>query len=68
VIEQTVEYIRSEPVRVRAYSAIVLVAVYLCLKGYVQPSDVEFLTTLAALVLGVENARDKVSPARKRKR
>lgn len=61
-MDRIIDYIKTEPVRVRAYALILLVGGYLVLKGYVQPEDKEFIISLAALILGVERTRAKVSP------
>ena len=54
--------LKSEPVRVRLYSLAVLIATYLMARGYIQPTDLEFISGALLLVLGVETARAKVSP------
>lgn len=58
--------LKGEPVRLRLYGIVVLLAAYALAKGYVQASDLEFVSSLAALVLGVETSRAKVTPQSKR--
>jgi hypothetical protein len=57
-----VTWIKSEPVRVRLYTILALVAGYLLTKGYVHPEDYQFIVTVVASILGVEATRSKVSP------
>jgi hydrogenase/urease accessory protein HupE len=68
VIEKILSKIKSEPVRVRLYSIIAVVAVFALAKGYVQANDLEFILSLAALVLGVERSRAQVKPVAKRRK
>lgn len=67
MIEKIIAKIKSEPVRVRLYSILVAVAVFALAKGYVGPTDLEFVVTVGALVLGVERSRAKVRPVKRRK-
>jgi hypothetical protein len=64
-MNKLIEKLKSEPVRVRLYAVIAAVAAYLLIKGIVDASDVEFILTMAGLVLAVERTRAKVSPKRK---
>jgi len=59
---KAVAWIKSEPVRIRLYTILALVAGYLLAKGYVHPEDYQFIVTVVASVLGVEATRSKVSP------
>jgi hypothetical protein len=59
-----VAWVKREPVRVRAYGVAVLVAGYLLVRGYIGPTDKEFVLSLLGLVLGVERTRSKVTPER----
>jgi hypothetical protein len=63
MVEKIKALVAAEPVRVRVYSVVVLVAGYLLVRGVVQPTDVDFVGSLAALVLGVEASRAKVTPS-----
>lgn len=64
MIEQIIEKIKAEPVRVRIYSIVAVVAVYLVARGFVSVVDLEFILSLVALVLGVERSRAQVSPVK----
>lgn len=59
------ELLRNEPVRVRVYGITVLVAGYLFARQIITAADVQFYVGLAAIVLGVETSRAKVTPTRK---
>lgn len=63
-MDKLLSKLRSEPVRVRLYSLAVLCAAYLVTRGYIQPTDAEFIGGIALLVLGVEASRAKVSPTK----
>lgn len=62
MIAKIIAKVKTEPVRLRLYSIIGALAAFALLKGYVQVGDVDFILTIAALVLGVETSRAKVSP------
>lgn len=55
-------YLKSEPLRLRAYGAAVLVTGYLVARGILQPSDADFYVSVVAVIVGVESSRAKVSP------
>jgi hypothetical protein len=57
--------IKDEPLRLRLYSLAVLVLGYLVARGLVSPTDAEFIGGVIVVVLGVESARQKVTPAAK---
>ncbi|MGZ0151867.1 phage holin [Kribbella sp. WER1] len=63
MLKKILDKLRDEPVRVRLYAVVVLVAGYLLARGYVDATDYQFILSLVAAVLGVEAARSKVSPA-----
>lgn len=54
--------LQGEPVRLRIYSLVALVAVYLVARGVISVADMEFIVSVAGVVLVVESARSKVSP------
>lgn len=60
-----IEKLKSEPVRVRMYAVLTLIVGYLLAKGVVGSDDAAFIGAVAAIVLGVagvESARAQVSP------
>lgn len=57
---------RNEPIRVRLYSAVVLITGYLVARGVIDQVDATFVGALALIVLGVETARARVTPTEKR--
>jgi biotin synthase-related radical SAM superfamily protein len=61
-VNDTIEKLKQEPVRLRIYSVVAVVAAYLVAKGVISPADFEFIGGLAATVLAVETARSKVTP------
>ena len=65
-MDKVVEKIKSEPVRVRLYTLAALVALYLAGRGYISPTDADFIISVVGVVLAVETARAKVSPVAKR--
>jgi hypothetical protein len=65
LFNRVVAKLRQEPVRVRLYSVIVIVAGYALSRGYVAVTDYNFVLTVVAAVLGVEATRAQVSPTNK---
>lgn len=63
MVEKIKAVLKAEPVRVRVYSLAVVVSFYLLAKGLVSPTDVDFIGSVAALILGVEASRAKVTPS-----
>lgn len=61
-MDKILNKLKDEPVRLRLYSLVGLIALYLMSKGVISVDDVEFLVGLAGIVLAVESARAKVSP------
>lgn len=61
-MDRIINKLKTEPVRVRLYSIIGVIAGYLLVKHVVSPDDVEFIVTMAGLVLAVERTRAKVMP------
>ena len=61
-MDRIINKLKTEPVRVRLYSIIAAIAAYLLVRGIVSASDVEFILTMAGLVLAVERTRAKVMP------
>jgi hypothetical protein len=55
----------NEPLRLRVYTLAALVLGYLVSRHVLSPADVDFYLAVAALVLGVETARAKVTPSDK---
>ena len=64
-MDRVLNKLKAEPVRVRLYGLLLLVAGYLVSRGYISPTDEAFIASVAVLALGVETARDRVSPAAK---
>lgn len=62
MLNKILKKVRSEPVRLRLYLVIAAIATYLLVRGYVQATDLDFILTLTALILGVERSRAKVQP------
>jgi hypothetical protein len=56
--------LKQEPVRLALYSLATLVAGYLKTKGVLTTEDVAFIGSVAAVFLGVETLRSKVTPAK----
>ncbi len=59
------ELLKNEPLRTRLYALAVLVNAYLLGKNLIDVTDAAFIGGVAAVVLGVETARAKVTPSRK---
>lgn len=57
------DILKSEPLRLRAYALTVIVAGYLLARHIVAPTDRDFIVSVAAIVLGVESSRSKVTPS-----
>lgn len=63
-MSELIERLREEPVRLRIYTVASLIAIYLVSKGIIDVTDLEFIVGIAAVILGVERTRAKVSPVR----
>lgn len=61
-MSKILEVLKGEPVRLRLYSAALLIATYLYSRGFISVVDVEFIVGVAGIILAVETARAKVSP------
>lgn len=61
-MDKFIDTLKAEPVRLRIYTLVGIVALYLLSKGVISVADVEFIVALAGVVLAVETARSKVTP------
>lgn len=63
-MDKLIEKLKDEPVRLRIYGLVFLVATYLVSRGVISVDDLEFIVGVAGIVLAVETSRAKVKPVR----
>ena len=61
-MNRVLNYLSTEPVRVRLYGLVVLVIGYLKARGVLGEIDAQFAGSLAVIILAVESIRSKVTP------
>lgn len=64
-MESIIQKLKDEPIRLRIYSLVLLVATYLVARGVISLDDMEFIIGIAGIVLAVETSRAKVKPLSK---